>query len=84
MSKIDKLKEEKTDLREVFKALIYVILGLLTGIVTLIYQIFIGKIPSYTVILGGVALIIIFLVSVYTLKLWQKMQDINKEMDNVD
>jgi len=66
MSKIDKLKEEKSDLKEVFKALLYAILGLLTGIATIIYQIFAGKIPAYTIILGSLALIIVFLIGLYT------------------
>jgi len=81
MGKIDKLKEEKSDLKEVFKALLYTILGLLTGIATIIYQIFAGQIPIYTIILGGVALIIVFLVGLYATVLWKKMQDINKEME---
>jgi len=84
MSKIDKLKEEKADLREVFKALLYMILGLLTGIVTLVYQIFIGKISPYMIILGGIGLIVVFLIGLYTSMLWQKMQEINKEMENVE
>ncbi len=84
MSKIDRLKEEKSDLREVFKALIYVILGLLTGIVTLIYQIFAGKIPAHMIILGGIGLIIVFLVGIYATSLWEKMQAINKEMEDVE
>jgi len=84
LGKIDKLKEQKADLREIFKALLYVILGLLTGIVTLTYQIFIGKIPVYMVILGGIGLIIIFLIGLYAILLWQKMQTINEEMEDVD
>jgi len=84
MSKIDKLKEEKSDLKEVFKALLYAILGLLTGIATIIYQIFAGKIPAYTIILGSLALIIVFLIGLYTSALWKKMQELNKEMENVD
>jgi hypothetical protein len=35
MSKIDKLKETKSDLKEVFKALLYFILGILTAIGTI-------------------------------------------------
>ncbi len=84
MGKLDRLKEEKSDLKEIFKALLYLILGLLTGIATIIYQIFAGKIPPYMIILGGIALIILFLISLYTLMLWKKMQELNKEMENVD
>ena len=82
MAKIDKLKEEKSDLKEIFKALIYLILGILTGIATIIYKIFINAIPTYTILLGGIGLIIVFLLSLYSLALWNKMQEINKEMEN--
>jgi len=82
MSKIDKLKEQKIDLREIFKALIYIILGLLTAIATMIYQIFIEKIPAYAIVLGLVGLIIVFLVGIYASTLWHRMQEINKEMED--
>ena len=82
MAKLDRLKEEKSDLKEIFKALIYLILGLLTGIATITYKIFIGTIPLYTIILGGIGLLVVFLLSLYALILWNKMQQINKEMEN--
>jgi len=37
MSKIDKLKEEKSDYKEIFRALIYLVLAILTGITTVAY-----------------------------------------------
>ncbi len=83
MAEIDKLKEVKSDLREIFKALLYMILGLLTGIVTVIYKILIGSIPAHIAILGGVGLIVAFLIILYTLKIWDKMQTVNEEMKNV-
>ncbi len=84
MADIDRLKEIKSDLREVFKALLYMILGLLTGIVTIIYKILIDSIPAYISILGGVGLVVTFLSVLYTLKIWSKMQELNEEMKNVD
>lgn len=81
---MDRLKEEKADLKEIFKALLYIILGLLTGVTTLVYQIFIGKIPAYVIVLGGIALIILFLIGLYASILWRKMQEINEEMENVE
>ena len=83
MAKIDKLKEIKSDLREVFKALLYMILALLTGIVTIIYKVLIGAIPSHVIILGGIGLIVAFFIILYALKIWDKMQTINEEMKNV-
>jgi xanthosine utilization system XapX-like protein len=84
MADIDRLKEIKSDLREIFKALLYMILGLLTGIVTIIYKILIGTIPAYISIVGMVGLIVTFLIILHTLKIWNKMQEINEEMKNVD
>jgi hypothetical protein len=84
MAKIDELKEIKSDLKEVFRALVYLILALLTGIVTVVYQILIGHIPPHMVIFSGLGLVIAFIISLYALKLWQRMQEINKEMKNVE
>jgi len=82
MSKVDKLKEVKADLKEIFKALLYIVLGILTGITTLVYKILIHQISSYMIVLGGIGLIVLVLVSLYALKLWNKMQEINEEMEN--
>jgi len=84
MAKIDELKEIKSDLKEIFKALLYVILAMLTGIVTIVYKILINSIPAHLVVFGGLALIVVFLISIYTLKIWNKMQEINKEMRDVN
>jgi len=83
MSKIDELKEKKTDLREVFKALLYVVLGLFTGIITIVYQVLANKVPASMILLGGIGLVVVFLVAIYTLKLWFTMQKINKDMKDV-
>lgn len=83
MSKIDKIKEEKSDYKEIFKALIYVILVMLTGITTVAYKILIHDISAYMIVVSGLGLLIVFLISLYTLKVWHKMQDLNKEMENV-
>ena len=48
------------------------------------YKILIGSIPVYISILGGVGLIVTFLSVLYTLKVWSKMQELNKEMKNAD
>ena len=84
MARIDELKEIKSDFKEVFKALVYTILALLTGIVTIVYKILIGAVPSHIIILGFIGLIIVFLIILYALKIWHKMQLINKEMRDVN
>jgi len=80
MGKIDELREIKSDIKEVFKALLYLMLGILTGIVTMAYNILIQKIPPYMIIVGGIGLIVIVMIGIYELKLWNKMQELNKEM----
>ena len=83
MAKIDELKELKSDLKEIFKALIYTILALLTGILTIIYKILILKIPTHLIIFAFIGLIVVFLMVLYTLRIWNKMQELNKEMRDV-
>jgi len=84
MSKIDELKEIKSDIKEVFKALLYLMLGILTGIASIAYNILIHKIPSYMIFVGGIGLIVIVLIGIYELKLWNKMQMLNKEMRDAE
>ncbi len=84
MSKIDELKEIKSDIKEVFKALLYLMLGILTGIASIAYNVLINKIPSYMIIVGGIGLIVIVLIGIYELKLWNKMQMLNKEMRDAE
>ncbi len=80
MAKIDELKEIKSDLKEIFKALLYTILALLSGIATIIYNVLSNSTPPHLIILGGIGLIVVFLISLYALKIWYKMQEINEEM----
>ena len=84
MSKLDELKEIKSDIKEIFKALLYLMLGILTGIASISYSILIHKIPSYMILVGGVGLIVIFMIGIYALKLWNKMQELNKEMRDAE
>jgi len=84
MAKIDELKEIKSDLKEIFKSLLYIIIALLSGIATIVYQVLAGSIPVEMIVLGFLGLIIIFLVILYTLRVWDKMQQINKEMKDAN
>jgi len=83
IAKIDKLKEEKSDYKEIFKALMYLILAILTGITTIAYQVLTHSVSAYMVVVSGLGLLIVFLISLHTLKIWYKMQELNKEMENV-
>ena len=56
---------------------------MLTGITTVAYKILIRDISAYMIVVSGLGLLIVFLISLYTLKVWHKMQDLNKEMENV-
>jgi len=82
MSKLDKLKEKKSDLKEVFKALLYFILGILTGTATIAYKVLTKEIEAYMILVSGLGLIVSFLLVLYALKLWAKMQKTNEEMEN--
>ena len=82
MSKIDQLKETKSDLKEVFKALLYFILGILTGVATIAYKVLTKEIEAYMILVSGLGLIVVFLLAVYALNLWHRMQKINEDMEN--
>ena len=84
MGKIDELKEIKSDLKEIFKALLYAILGMLTGVITIVYKILVGTVPAHIVLFGGLGLVVVFLISIYALKIWNTMQEINREMRDVN
>ncbi len=84
MGKLDEIKEIKSDIKEIFKALLYLMLGILTGIVTMAYNVLIQKIPPYMIIVGGIGLIVVVLIGMYELKLWNKMQELNQEMRDVE
>ena len=81
--KIDSLKEKKSDFLELFKSLMYFEIVLLTGIGTLTYKILAKEIPIYMIILTFIGLIISFLIALYILKIWDVMQNLNEEIENV-
>jgi hypothetical protein len=81
MSKIDKLKETKSDLKEVFKALLYFIIGILTGTATVTYKVLTKEIEAYMIVISGIGLIITFLLTLYVVRLWHRMQKVNEDMD---
>ncbi len=58
--KIDALKAKIDRFKELFKAIIYSILAIITGIVTIVYNILTHKTPPYMIIMGGVGLIVVF------------------------
>jgi type VI protein secretion system component VasF len=59
-------------------------LGIITGITGIAYNILIHKIPPYMIVVGGVGLLVLFLIGFYEVKLWNKMQELNKEMQDVE
>ncbi len=81
--KIDSLKEKHNRYKELFKALIYLLLALLTGLSTIVYQILTHKILPHMIVLVGIGLVIGFLLLSFGKIIWIKMQDIEKEMENV-
>jgi len=53
------------------------------ALTTVAYQILPHSISAYMVVVSGLGLLIVFLISLYNLKIWYKMQELNKEMENV-
>ena len=82
MSKADSLKEKISKYRELLKLLIMSIIAILTGISTIAYQILINKIPFHTIFLGLVGLVVVFLLSMWGLKLWNKLEELEKELES--
>jgi polyferredoxin len=83
MSKADAIKERLAKYREVLKAIIWSVLALFTGIVTVAYQVLIHKISAYMIIFGLVGLILIFVVLLYGGHIWGIIGKLEKELENV-
>jgi phage-related minor tail protein len=83
VSKADGLKEEIATKREVFKALIVMIIGILTGIITVIYNILVGNIPieMLALVFIGIGFLIIL---AYGLKMiYAHLKKLTKELTDV-
>ena len=83
MGKADALKEKLAKYREILKAIIWSIMALFTGIVTLSYQVLIHKISAYMIILGLVGLVLLFLVLMYGGNIWGIINKLEKELEDV-
>jgi F0F1-type ATP synthase assembly protein I len=80
--KIDSLKEKISNYRELYKILLVSILALITGIITLNYQILINKIPFFMIFFSGIGLIIAGFIVIVTIEIWKKMNALAKELEN--
>ncbi len=81
--KIDALKAKIERFKELFKAIIYSILAIITGIATLVYNILTHKTPPYMIIMGGIGLIVVFLLIIVGKAIWYKFDELEKELENV-
>ena len=62
--------------------MLYFVLGILTASGTIAYKVLIHEIAVYMILVAGLGLIVVFLLGIYALNLWYKMQKINEEMEN--
>lgn len=83
MGKSDAIKEKLAKYREVLKAIIWSVMALFTGIVTIAYQVLIHKISAYMIIFGLVGLVLLFLVLLYGGNIWSIINKLEKELENV-
>ena len=81
MKNLEVVKVKIENLREILKFLLFFILTLLTGIVTLSFWILTKKVEGYFVIFVGVGLIIVFFVIKSTLILWNYMNKLIEEVE---
>ena len=83
MGRIDGLKEEITTKREIFKALIVIFIAILSGIVTVIYNILSGNIPVEMLALIVIGIGFLIIIS-YGLKLmYSHLKKLTKELNDV-
>ena len=82
--KSEAIKARIERFRELFKAVIYSILAIVTGIVTTIHNILIHKIPVYMVSVAGIGLIVFFLLLLIGRSIWEKFEELEKELENAD
>ena len=79
MSK-DAIKERITDLRELLKGIITLIIALLSGEAILIYQVLNKKVGLFNIVVILVGLIIFFLVLIYGKFLWNALDDYERRL----
>ena len=77
----EKIKEKLLNLREVFKILLISIVALMTGLATIIYNVFTKKIPFYSIMLAELNLFVLLVVVIGALKIYNKMDSLIEEME---
>jgi hypothetical protein len=77
---LERLKERLANLREIFRAVVLLMLAIMGGIVVNIYQVLSHKVPFYTIFLSVAGLIITARVGWYVTILIKKMQELEEEI----
>ena len=80
--KIDAIKAKIERFKEIFKVILYSILAIISGIVTIVYNILIHKIPPYMIIVGGIGLVVVFLLILVGKTIWNTFDELEKELEN--
>ncbi len=82
MSKTDALKERIANYRELLKAILWTVIAMMSGVATIGYKILSGSLPAYMIVYGGIGLIVVFLVGLYGIRVWMKMEVLAKELSD--
>jgi hypothetical protein len=55
---------------------------MMSGVATIGYKILSGSLPAYMIVYGGIGLIVVFLVGLYGIRVWMKMEVLAKELSD--
>jgi len=74
------IKERINDFREILKMLLLLDITLLSGIVVNLYNVLLGKIPLFMIIISMIGLIVLFQLAMFTLAILKKLEILEKEL----
>ena len=83
MAKIDNLKEEIATKRVFLDKFIIIAIAVLTGVITVIYQVISGKVPLYMLFMVVIGLIALVINIYVVIRLYEHIDNKSKELIDV-